>query len=496
MRRSPLLALCLSTCALAACRPAYDGDPGSEELIDGVELLVIAPEETAEAFGPFVDWKRMRGIPTRLEILEDLDANESGEDLGARVRARIQRAWEEEGTRWVVLGADAPEIPIRRVDAWVDVDFEGAYYEGPVQSDLYYADLDGDWDGDGDGNYGEPGDGMDLFADVALGRIPARGVERVESYVDKLFEYERWPNTDYQQSALLMGEWAGEASGLTVYSSAALETMIVPLFPDEFEITRLYEDHDSYEGSIPNTRDNQIEVFEDGRNLVLNFGHGVQSYLGNLSLENLWDLENTDRPAIFTTTECSGCDIENEYVDHSACEAYVLSRGGGVAYLGNTHVGIGFPSLLEFYMAFFEEIFDDELQLSLGERIMASHLAYTTPEALAEEGSPDRWTSLVMVLMGDPTIVPWRVTPAEPEVSKVTWYRHDDGPVGCHSVTLAGEPVQGATLSWYQADSMLRVATTNGQGEACLQVPDDASGELLFTVTGPDLLPVERTLRL
>ncbi len=272
--------------------------------------------------------------------------------------------------------------------------------------------------------------------------------------------------------------------------------MIAPLFPDEFEVTRLYEDYESHDGAIPNDRSNQTDVFQDGRNLILNFGHGVQSYIGNLSLQNLWDLEDNDRPGIFTTAECSGCEIENEYVNHSACEAYVLSDGGGVAYLGNTHIGIGFPSLLEFYMVFFEEIFEDEASLSIGERIQASHLGYTTADDLAEEGSPDRWTSLVMVLMGDPTIIPWRVTPREPEVSKVDWYRQDDAAVGCYTVQVGGEPVQGAVVSWYKSDSTLRVATTDARGEACLQVPDDAPGKVLLTVTGPDLLPVEKTQRL
>ncbi len=205
MRKSVLVQLSLSIVALSACRPVYEGEVASEELIDAAELLVIAPEETFDAYADLVDWKRMRGIPTRIEALEEIDANKSGEDLAAAVRERIRLAWQEEGTRWVLLGADAPLIPIRRVDAWVAVDFEGAYYEGTVQSDLYYADLDGDWDGDGDGNFGEPGDGMDLLADVALGRIPARNASQVDSYTEKLFEYERWPLTDYEQTGLL---WA------------------------------------------------------------------------------------------------------------------------------------------------------------------------------------------------------------------------------------------------------------------------------------------------
>jgi hypothetical protein len=494
MRPSPLLAATLLLSL--ACRPAFEGAVTSEDKIDGSELLIVAPEATADGFGDFIAWKRALGISTQLVLVEDIDATESGEDLTARIRARIQRAVDEEGARWVLLGADAPLIPVRKVYTWVDVDFEGAYYEDSIASDLYYADLDHSWDGDGDGAYAEPGDGMDLLPEVAIGRIPARDAEQVRDYTDKLFLYERWPETDYQQTALLLGEWAGQASGLDFYSSTALESWIVPLFSDDWEITRLYESYASYEGSLDNTVSTQLDAFETGHNLILNFGHGVASYIGNLSLANLWNLVPSGRPAILATTECSGCDFENEYVDHSACEAYVLSEGGGVAYLGNTHVGIGFPSLSNFYIAFFEEILEDEQQLSLGERVQAIQTSYSTPEALGEEGHPDRWSALVMVLMGDPTMVPWRATPVAPDVGQVRWYRHDDGAVGCYELTLDGQPVQGATVSWTKADELQIVATSDGDGRACLQVPDGAPKRATLTVSGPDLLPVERDQKL
>jgi hypothetical protein len=494
MRPSLLLAapLLLSL----ACRPPFEGAITSEDKLDGAELLIIAPSETIDGFADFVDWKRARGLATRLELVEDIDATESGEDLAARIRARIQRGVDEEGVRWVLLGADAPLVPVRRVYTWVEVDFEGAYYEDSIASDLYYADLDHSWDGDGDGAYAEPGDGMDLLPEVAIGRIPARSAEQVEDYVDKLFLYERWPEPDYQQTGLLLGEWAGQASGLDFYSSTALESWIVPLFPAGFELTRLYEAWENHEGALDNTISTQTEAFESGHNLVLNFGHGVASYIGNLSLSNLWNLQPSGRPAILATTECSGCDFENEYVDHSACEAYVLAAGGGVAYLGNTHVGIGFPSLLNFFMLFYEEIFEDGEQLSLGERIQMVQRAYTTPEALAEEGHPDRWSALVMVLMGDPTLVPWRATPRSPELSKVRWYSHTDGPVACYEISLDGRPVQGATVTLTRSGQLQIVAISDEAGEACLQLPRDRPGKASLTVSGPDLLPVETTQRL
>ncbi len=489
--------LVLASMAIStACRPAFEGELTSQDLLDGAELLIIAPDETIDGYDDYIAWKRALGISVRLESVADIDATESGEDLAARIRARIQRAVDDEGTRWVLLGADAPLLPVRKVYTWVDVDFEGAYYEDSIATDLYYADLDGDWDGDGDGAYGEPGDGMDLLPEVAIGRIPARSTQQVQEYTDKLFLYERWPETDYQETGLLLGEWAGQASGLDFYSSTALESWIVPLFPDGFEITKLYEQHDIYDDASDNTTSNQIAAFETGHNLILNFGHGVASYIGNLSLHDIWNLEPSGRPAIFATTECSGCDFENEYVDHSACEAYVLGPGGGAVYLGNTHVGIGFPSLSNFYIAYFEELFEADEQRSMGELVQFLQTTYTTEDALAEEGHPDRWSALVMVLMGDPTVVPWRTTPQEPELGKVQWYRHPDGDVACYDLTLDGGPVKGATISLSKGDELQVVDRTDADGRACLLVPGDAPRKGVVTASGPDLLPVERDQKL
>ncbi|MFH1469543.1 MAG: C25 family cysteine peptidase [Pseudomonadota bacterium] len=485
MRSLPVLAL-----FGLGCHPWLDVAPARRDLLEGADLLIVAPAETIDGFDELVDWKRRRGIATRVEALEDIDATEAGPDTAARLRARLQRAWAEEGTRWVLLGADAPLVPVRMVDAWVDVHFEGTYYEGPVATDLYYADLDGEWDADGDGVWGEPGDGMDLWPDVAIGRIPARDADDVRAYTEKLIQYERRPVTDYQQTMMLMGEWAGEASGVVVYSSVALEEFILPLIPDEYHVTRMYEDYEHYEGAVPNTAQTQRDAFNAGQHYILDFGHGQARALANLGLDDLWALENASRPAFFATTECSGCDFEDPYYEHAACEAFVLSQGGGVAYLGNTHVGIGFPSLTNYFVAFYDALFGDDLAgLSLGERVAETQKVYTTPQILAAEGEPDRWSSLVMVLMGDPTLVPWRFTPVEPEVSDLQWYRWGEGRAGCVTIERDGVPVEGATMSWYHPRQLHLAATTGPAGRACIAVPEGAPDRVKVTITGPDLVP-------
>ena len=461
--------------ALIACQ-----EPGVIDAIDrtgDTELVVFAPAELAEAWRPFVAWKIARGLPTELVLLKDID--EEGVDDAARIKARIARD-ASEGVHTFILGADAPLLPARTITTWLNPDYEGSGQPEDMASDLYFADLD-DWDADGDGRWATPADGMDLLPDVVVARVPARSADEVADFTAKVMAFERWPLPDYQDRALLLGEWAGTFGGLEVYSSSALDSLIMPLFPGDFEVTRLYELYEDYDGALPNDADHQLSAFDAGQSIALNFGHGDEHHLSNLRLADLWDLDNADRPMILATTECTGCPFADDAPEHAACEAFVLAEGGGVAYLGNTDLGMGFPSLTAFYLRFFEDLYgDDQPGLSLGERVTRTQAAYTTAEALAEEGHPDRWTAFTMVLMGDPTVVPWQGLPRAVEVDQV----HGGG---TRCFTARG-PVEGATMALLAEDGTLQVGTTDVDGQVCF---DDAHGSWTFTLTGAGVLPVE-----
>lgn len=470
----------LTLLVLAACQ----ADLGPVDAVDRtgeVDLVVLTPAELAEAWQPFVEWKTARGTPTLLLTLDEVESSAQGVDQAARIKQRFAQE-AEAGARGFILGADSPLLPHRTVNTWVDVEFEGQYLEVEVASDLYYADLDGDWDSNGDGVWATPSDEMDLIPEVVVARVPARRAEHVQDFTAKVMAFERWPVPDYQDRALLMGEWAGNYGGLDIYSSSAQESLILPLFPSDFEVTRLYELNEDYPDALPNNANQQRQAFEAGQSMALNFGHGNAGSLSNLDLSSLWDLDNVDRPMILATTECFGCAFAEELPVHAACEAFVLAPGGGVAYLGNTHWGIGFPSLMAYYMRFFEDLYgDDQPGLELGQRVVQAQVAYTDPACLLEEGHPDRWTALTMVLMGDPTVVPWQGALREVEVEQAS-----DGDTLCF--TARGQrPATGATMALLSEEG-LQVGTTDATGRSCFEQP---TSDWRLTLTGLDLVPVE-----
>jgi hypothetical protein len=101
--------------------------------------------------------------------------------------------------------------PMRMTD--IDI-----YNSGGIPTDLYYADVfdsEGDfcsWDSDNDNIFGEYDrhqgdiDGLDLYADVNIGRIPCKNNRELNIVIDKIITYE---TTTYGQNwfnnAVLMG---------------------------------------------------------------------------------------------------------------------------------------------------------------------------------------------------------------------------------------------------------------------------------------------------
>lgn len=445
--------------ALAACSPEVPTalGPDAEDLAGQVEVLLITPASLEPAWEDWVAWKRARGLAVEVVTVEELDAAEVGEDLPARLRAGIAR-YAALGTRYVVLGGDENLLPVREVSLWADAHLDDGYIVETFASELYYADLDGTWDEDGDGEYAEIEDNPDLWPDLIVARLPARGQEEVATWTDKVFAYERWPILDYQARITLMGEYAGNFSGFEFYSSSAQEALILPNLPLDADVTRLYSPPDDYPGALDNTETTQKSAFNEGQSFVLNFGHGSEETLSNLRLDDLWALENRERPMLLATVECHGCAFHVASPEHVACEAFVLAEGGGVAYLGNTTYGIGFPSLTDFYILFSEVLYQSETPPTFGEAMFEVQAIFPTEETLTTEGHTDRWTQLALVMVGDPTVPVWR-GPA----SALTLTESETA--GCYSVEANGRPLAGATVTL--SGGVQWRALTGADGVAC-----------------------------
>ncbi len=144
---------------------------------DYFEYLIVTSDLLLPSFQPLVDWKTEKGIPAVIRTTSWISSNYSGRDLQEKIRNYIKKAYQDSGLVWVLLGGDTDVIPCR----FAKVDFET--YSEDIPSDLYYSDLDGNWDYDLDSWFGEPEDSLDMFPDVFVGRAPVTSTQQAERFV-------------------------------------------------------------------------------------------------------------------------------------------------------------------------------------------------------------------------------------------------------------------------------------------------------------------------
>lgn len=158
--------------------------------------LLVTGAEFLPAFDDFIRWKSIKGINVETALIEDIIAASTGVDNAEKLRNFLIDKYNS-GTRYVLLAGDESIIPIRyayhgNTSTPPDLDLMNI-------CDLYYGDVNGNWDADADGIYGEPGeDQPDVYAELLVGRLPFHELAKFEAYCDKLIRYEQNPgNGDY-----------------------------------------------------------------------------------------------------------------------------------------------------------------------------------------------------------------------------------------------------------------------------------------------------------
>jgi hypothetical protein len=239
----------------------------------GYDVLIIAHEDFIEPLRELQEWKTRTGMPTALISWQEYNRYTTwGWDAPERIKKGIELAQKTYGVKYVLLVGDSDMLPIRytytdRIQADNTPGGQmigyGAYYAG----DLYYADLykqDGtfdNWDYNSNHIYGQMHgeyftndpintDRIDMIPDVAVGRLPARTVEDVENYVDKVIDYEL---STYEDERLgTTTEWFKSALFIVPYSSA-----------DDLDVTFLDAKENTAQDSLTTERGfEQIRLYD------------------------------------------------------------------------------------------------------------------------------------------------------------------------------------------------------------------------------------------
>ncbi|MBE3141961.1 MAG: hypothetical protein IMZ53_15400, partial [Thermoplasmata archaeon] len=176
------------------------------------------------------------GLTSTIVTIQDINAcsdyyNSTSlfNDSKAHIREFCKDAYQDWGTSYILIGGDADYIPARLMDS-------GGEYG--VDSDLYWSNIDNDFNSDHDSQWGEEGDtGFDLYAELFVGRIVCDEPQDVSNWLTKSLYYAESAEWDYLDNAAFYGGntgWNCQGDDFMDYSAIKGTDEWLGPSPDEF----------------------------------------------------------------------------------------------------------------------------------------------------------------------------------------------------------------------------------------------------------------------
>ncbi|GAF72615.1 unnamed protein product, partial [marine sediment metagenome] len=144
------------------------------------------------------------GLSCTLVTVQDIDActdyhssNPLFNDQEAHIREFCKDAYEDWGTEYVLIGGDDEWIPARHMKT---------NYEANIDSDIYWSNLDNNFNDDEDYYWGEEGDnGFDLYSEIFIGRLTCDEPQDVSNWMTKSFYYADSTEPEFLEGAGFYG---------------------------------------------------------------------------------------------------------------------------------------------------------------------------------------------------------------------------------------------------------------------------------------------------
>ena len=450
-------------------RHSTEGSLGKQSAVQSgplpaYEYVVITSESLKPFFGSFVSWKKRKGIDIGIVTVEDIFNNYDTDyasgitDSAGAIRQYLTDSWHD-GTVWVLLGGDDTVVPVR-YGAGSRNTYDWDYI---IPTDLYYAELQGDWDVDHDyyidpnpnDNYvlppgldGKPRYGEEYWdygncdspeyqPELFVGRLAVSTQAEIETWFEKLLLYCDNPNNgdfDYLYDVLLTQEdemqWIHDEAG---QMESLLET-----YNSSFNCDIVKEDIKCGTPSYPLGPD-VVSKIDEGFGLICFHNHGAPRWISvstgigtttcNYTLEpwrGLWEswynppdqgaisyLSITHKYYIIYTEACDVAAFDYNRnpdpdnvgsINRTFMEAFMeeVSKGSA-AFAGNTRYGWIGPSF-DLQEEFFDYLFYSSNTIGVAEA--ASKAAYYNYYY-------GHYLKYSHNLFGDPEMDVWLDTPAE-----------------------------------------------------------------------------------
>ncbi len=462
-------------------RPTADGSP--------VEYVIVTSAALASRFEPLARWKTEKGVQGVVRTVEWIDATyPNGVDRAERIRFFLRDAYQNWGTLFVLLGGDTDVIPYRSA---VTTLFGGE----TIPADYYYMCLEGNWNADGDARFGEafqdagdPGDQADIMPEVYAGRAPVSTTAQADVFVQKTIAYDRAPaaGNGYPASILFLAERL-----FTNIDGALVAEEANALVPAHWKRVRLYEEHQNWPGSLPETYQAAVDSIGNGFGILHHVGHGYRNTMsvgdGVLTNADADALANGPRNSVVFAINCSSASIDF----NSIGERFVKNAAGGaIAYLGTSR--LAFLSASRDYQGeWFGAVFASADSLrSLGEISALARLPFVP---YSDYESSFRWTLMALTLLGDPEVDLHVQSIAPIAVNHPAHHALGAGPYAA-TVTSGGAPLAGAVVTLGKGSEAYARGETDASGTASLHFAPETTGAAILTVSRPGFAVYQTTI--
>jgi hypothetical protein len=379
--------------------PLYRTHQPQSRLIDlsiPKKMIIITNSASASYFQNYIEWQNTRSISTGLYLTSDIYSSYDGIDNAEKIRNFISDAyqtWSSTSTplEYVILGGDDEIVPDRGCFCEVGetVDFR-------IPTDIYYSNLDGNWNADGDQIWGETDDQVDYIPEVHISRFPAETANEFNNMTRKIQYYVN--NDTYSNNlAIMFGEnlnnnpltWGGD-----------YKDDVASHIPDDYFLSTRYQ-RDGTFSSI-----GVWNALNDGANVMNHMGHSNETSLMGQGSGSVEQLQNTEYGFLYTQG-CYPAAFDQRTSGDGECigEHLVTTSGGLFSFIGNTRYGWYMPGSINGPSQFYDRQFFIGLY-EANQTNFGKALTYSRFQNMNAAINYDvmRWCYYEMVLFGDPTI--------------------------------------------------------------------------------------------
>ena len=309
--------------------------------------LIITHDSLVNAFAPLLEWKRTKGLSTKIETLSNIYSTYTTGTNRQKIKQYIKDCKQSHDTHYVLLGGDNAIIPFQKCYCKIVNNGVTVAEDNTIPSDLFYSCLDGDLSWNSNGNYrvGEIEDNIDLAPDIFLSRLPIRNTHDISAYINKIIDYEQHPILE----APNMLSCAVQIDTITTSgvsdSQYLSECMYLSDIQPHWEgnYLRFYDTGTDFEGgaNYDVTPSHLQEQLSKGYNFVHVNTHGsVYTWLtedNDFYLRNhANNLHNTGY-TLLTTNACLTNSCDNSDIDPCLSESFLRNENSGIiGFVGYT----------------------------------------------------------------------------------------------------------------------------------------------------------------